>query len=88
MTGDKAAGIHCPGRRTRRQGSPLRQATDVRAAEPIEHTFADRIEAEIRRGKIDSPAAEERAQLEHWLIAGAPTPGTPAERFGDSQPAT
>jgi hypothetical protein len=40
------------------------------AADPRGRTFADRIEAEVRRGKIDSPAAEERAQLELWLAEG------------------
>lgn len=49
----------------------------------MERTFSDRIKAEIRRGKIDSPAADEIAQLERWLTHGAPTPETPAHRFKD-----
>lgn len=48
-----------------------------------ELTFSDRIEAEIHRGVIDSPVAEEAAQLERWMTHGAPTPGTPAHRFKD-----
>lgn len=53
---------------------------DAADAEP---TFSDRIEAEIHKGGIDSPAAEEAAQLERWMTHGAPTPGTPARRFKD-----
>lgn len=49
----------------------------------MENSFSERIEAEIRRGEIDSPAAEEVAQLEVWLAAGAPAPGTPALRLRD-----
>lgn len=52
----------------------------------MERTFSDRIEAEIRRGEIDSPAAEEVAQLEDWMSHGAPAPGTPARRLRDAQP--
>jgi len=47
----------------------------------MERSFSDRIEAEIRRGQIHTPNDEERAQLEHWLITGAPTPGEPISRF-------
>ena len=54
------------------------------AAESRGRTFADRIETEIRRGEIDSPAAEERAQLERWLADGARAPGAPAEQFSKS----
>lgn len=56
------------------------------AAESKGRTFADRIEAEIRRGEIDSLAAEERAQLEHWLAEGAQAPGAPATRFSEDHP--
>jgi hypothetical protein len=49
----------------------------------VERAFSDRIEAEIHRGKIDSPAADEVARLERWMTLGAPTPGTPAHRFKD-----
>jgi hypothetical protein len=48
-----------------------------------EPTFSDRIEAEIPRGRINSPAAEEVIQLEGWMTRGTPTPGTPAHRFKD-----
>jgi hypothetical protein len=46
-------------------------------------TFSDRIEAEIRRGEIDSLAADEVAQLERWMTHGAPRSGTPARRLKD-----
>lgn len=49
-----------------------------------EPTFSDSIEAEIHRGRINSPAAEEVIQLESWM-RGTPTPGTPAHRFKTSQ---
>ena len=48
-----------------------------------ETTFSDRIEGEIHRGGIDSPAAVVAAQFEGWMTHGAPTPGTPAHRFKD-----
>lgn len=49
----------------------------------MENSFPERIEAEIRRGEIDSQAAEDIAQMEAWLAAGAPAPGTPARRLRD-----
>jgi len=49
----------------------------------MERAFSERIKAEIHRGGVDSPAAEEAAQLERWMTHGAPTPGTPAHRFKD-----
>ncbi|MFF2300707.1 hypothetical protein [Arthrobacter sp. NPDC058127] len=50
----------------------------------MESTFSERIEAEIRRGEIDSPAAEEVAQLEGWFRDGVPTPGATARRLKDN----
>ncbi|MFE4082829.1 hypothetical protein [Paenarthrobacter sp. YIM B13468] len=50
----------------------------------MEGTFSERIEAEIRRGEIDSPAAEEAAQLEGWIRDGVPAPDATARRFKDN----
>lgn len=75
-------------RHTHRRRHQDRNQTDFRPAmtkgrNDAEPAFSDRIEAEIHRGMIDSPAAEEAAQLEGWMTHGAPTPGTPAQRFKD-----
>ena len=51
----------------------------------MEHSFADRIEPDIVRGKMDAPDTEERAQLEGWLASGVPDPDTPARRPCDQQ---
>lgn len=51
----------------------------------MERPFTDRISAEIRRGEIDSPAAEEVAQLESWMTHGVAMPETPARRLRDTQ---
>lgn len=52
----------------------------------MDRPFSPRIEAEIRRGKIDSAQAEESAQLEQWMVAGAPTPRKAAEPFNNNTP--
>lgn len=54
----------------------------------MERSFSDRIEAQVQRGKIDSPEAEERAKLERWMRDGLPLPGEPAERIADKPPST
>lgn len=54
----------------------------------MERSFSDRIQAQVQRGKIDSPEAEERAKLEHWISDGVPVPGAPAERIADTLPST
>lgn len=51
----------------------------------MEHSFADRIEPDIFRGKMDSPDTEDRAQLEGWLASGVPDPDTPPRRLCDQQ---
>lgn len=50
----------------------------------MDRPFSHRIEAEIRRRKIDSAQAEESAQLEQWTVAGAPAPCKAAERFSNN----
>lgn len=47
----------------------------------MESSFSDRIEADIRRGKIASADDEERAQLEAWFNDGVPTVEELAARF-------
>lgn len=47
----------------------------------MERSFTDRIAADMRRGEFGSTAAEEVAQLERWVVDGAPDPEAPAARF-------
>jgi len=67
-----------------RQGAQKRWESASVTEAPNDGEFGERIAAEVKRGTLDSPGAEEAARLERWMRDGAPDPDSPTERWSGS----